>query len=427
MHALATSWFQGCSARSTTARVRGGQFLLRRLHSVLDYTDNIQSMDAMQEMPQSPVWNWHVGASQTAASAPYTSVPFPSHVRNAFKRSGGTLTERHDATGELVRLLDDLSTEFRWIAARARETYAKGVQVEPLTAALVTQQLYFALCHDGYACLLVSKDQPEPMCLPPDMPSGSYVIVLVSLDADVQFAPAEGVMGSLFSVYKRKTAPGRAGRREDLQVCLADQVAVGYALYGSSTQLCYSMRGNPGVYRFVLHPVAKQFFMCWGGPLEFGVEHDRNRRRLSELVAVHSEPKAVSDVITPVFFATRESFLGDDALARALRHLADQHEYSAVHTGCLIGDFHTLLQRGGILIADKVDLLCEAAPLAYLAEEAGARAINEYGSRILDQRLGGDDPLHAKTQLLIGSTTQLAELERLLRHYRSEEDAREHP
>ncbi|KAF6005112.1 hypothetical protein F1559_000684 [Cyanidiococcus yangmingshanensis] len=176
-------------------------------------------MDAVQEMPQSPVWNWHVGASQTAASAPYTSVPFPSHVRNAFKRSGGTLTERHDATGELVRLLDDLSTEFRWIAARARETYAKGVQVEPLTAALVTQQLYFALCHDGYACLLVSKDQPEPMCLPPDMPSGSYVIVLVSLDADVQFAPAEGVMGSLFSVYKRKTAPGRAGRREDLQVC----------------------------------------------------------------------------------------------------------------------------------------------------------------------------------------------------------------
>jgi fructose-1,6-bisphosphatase I len=354
-------------------------------------------------------------------------VPFPSHVRNAFKRSGGSHTERHDATGELVRLLDDLSTEFRWIAGRARETYAKPVETEPLTAALITQQLYFALCHDGYACLLVSKDQPEPMSLPPDMPSGSYVIVLVSLDADDKFAPAEGLMGSLFSVYKRKTAPGRAGRREDLQVHFADQIAAGYALYGSSTQLCYTMRGNPGVYRFVLHPVAKQFFMCWGGPLEFGAETGRHRRQLIEAVPAPTESGTGSNVITPVFFAARETFLGSDALAQALRHLADQHEYSTVHTGCLIGDFHTLMQKGGILVADKVDLLCEAAPLAYLAEESGARATNEHGERILDQRLSGEDPLHAKTRLLIGSSTQLAELERLIKQYTSTSGAPQHP
>jgi len=383
-------------------------------------------MEKVCDLPQSPIWNWTAKLSPTS-SGTYTSVPFPSHVRNAFKRSGATLTERHDATGELVRLLDDLSTEFRWIAARTREMFVKSLESTPFTPRLVTQQLYFALCHDGYACLLVSKDQKEPMSIPPDMPSGSYVIVLVSLDLDEELAPSEGLVGSLFSVYKRKTAPGRAGRREDLQVCFADQVAAGYALYGSSTQLCYCMRGNPGVYRFVLHPVAKQFFMCRGGPIEFGSEYDRGRQRLQTVLAVPTEAagtstvasEASAHVVTPILFAARELFLGIDALAQTLRHLADQYEYSAVHTGCLIGDFHTLMQRGGILVADNVDALCEAAPMAYLAEEAGARAIDQRGCRILSQNLGGDHPLHTRTCLIIGSPTQLAQFEQILQEYQS--------
>ncbi|KAK4534009.1 hypothetical protein CDCA_CDCA01G0034 [Cyanidium caldarium] len=360
-----------------------------------------------------------------SAEGGYTSVAFPSHVRTAFTKSGAPCAERHDATGELVRLLDDLGTEFRWVAARVRETRsARGATAAvdaPITPSLVTQQLYHALCHDGYACLIVSRDEPDPMPLPPDMPHGSYVIVLASLEYDeVAGTAGDGVIGSLFSVYKRRTTPGRAGRKEDMQVQLAGQVAAGYALYGSSTQMCYAMRGNPGVYRFVLHPVAKQFFMCSATAMTFGKENvsgialgmdDKAMRQAANNGAEAVNGQAVATTPPVRLLCPRGLLLRGDALGAALRAFVERHGCGVIYTGSIVDDFHSMLMAGGVMVTDAIDLLCEAGPLAYLAEETGARAVDDSGARVLDRRLSGSDPLHVPVRVLLGAPELIEELQ----------------
>ena len=88
---------------------------------------------------------------------------YPSHIRRAFSRFPA------DYTGELVRLLDDISTVTHSIAAYVRqgsESFQYGhIPNVGLDPAVATKQLYKALCHDGYICVILDKNQPTPLSL----------------------------------------------------------------------------------------------------------------------------------------------------------------------------------------------------------------------------------------------------------------------
>jgi fructose-1,6-bisphosphatase I len=66
-------------------------------------------------------------------------------------------------------------------------------------------------------------------------------------------------------------------------------------------------------------------------------------------------------------------------------------EYSSRYIGSMVADFHRTLLQGGVFLypptksnpAGKLRLLYEANPIAFLAEEAGGRAIDG-ARRILD-------------------------------------------
>ena len=93
------------------------------------------------------------------------AVVFPSHVRRSFGR------KPVDYTGELVRLLDDISTVTHSIAAYVSERsesaqYGAPVQHEgTLDPAVATRKLYRSLSHDGYACLILEKRMKIPLRL----------------------------------------------------------------------------------------------------------------------------------------------------------------------------------------------------------------------------------------------------------------------
>jgi len=86
---------------------------------------------------------------------------------------------------------------------------------------------------------------------------------------------------------------------------------------------------------------------------------------------------------------------------------ASGRPYSARYIGALVADFHRNLLRGGIFAypADKSNpegklrLLYEAAPLAFVAEQAGGGA-TEGKQRILDIQ---PHSLHQRTPLYIGN------------------------
>jgi fructose-1,6-bisphosphatase I len=89
--------------------------------------------------------------------------------------------------------------------------------------------------------------------------------------------------------------------------------------------------------------------------------------------------------------------------------------YSARYVGSLVADFHRNLLYGGIYIYPgdkknpngKLRLLYEAAPLAFIAEQAGGAASNGK-QRIMEL---APSSLHQRTPLFIGSPDDVKEAE----------------
>jgi fructose-1,6-bisphosphatase I len=89
------------------------------------------------------------------------------------------------------------------------------------------------------------------------------------------------------------------------------------------------------------------------------------------------------------------------------------------YTGSLVADFHRNLLLGGVFIypADrknprgKLRLLYEAAPLAFLAEQARGYASNGHGSilEIVPQEL------HERTPFIVGNRSLVEKAEQLIR------------
>jgi fructose-1,6-bisphosphatase I len=170
-------------------------------------------------------------------------------------------------------------------------------------------------------------------------------------------------------------------------------MAAGYVLYGSSTMLVYTT--GVAVHGFTFEPSLGEFLL--------------------------SHP----DIRTPErgrIYSVNESnyFQWTDGVKRYIDWLKQEDEesgrpYSARYVGSLVADFHRNLLYGGIFLypsdkknpRGKLRLLYEAAPLAFVAEQAGGAA-SDGERRILD--LAPTD-LHQKTPLVLGSAQDVRDCE----------------
>ena len=93
--------------------------------------------------------------------------------------------------------------------------------------------------------------------------------------------------------------------------------------------------------------------------------------------------------------------------------------YSSRYVGSLVADFHRNLLYGGIFLYPgdiknangKLRVLYEAAPLAFIAEQAGGAA-SDGSRRIMDL---APTILHQRTPLFLGSKQDVAECEQFVR------------
>lgn len=285
---------------------------------------------------------------------------FLSHVRRTFARAPV------DYTGELVRLLDDISIVTRSVASYVAEcsasvAYGSVGDASTLSSDFSTTKMYKSLTHDGYACIILSRDREMPLTFPEDAPHGMYVVCFSPLDFDKLNVGQQPVCGTSWSIYKRRSANSLPGRYIDMQQKACDQVAAGYCIYSSATTLHYTM--GQGVYSFVMHPVALQYFL----------------QPASRIML----PESGTAIYTPRCLMLHGVSAVGQSVARALKTL----HASVFHTGCLIGDVHMMLQTGGVVVASDVHFLCEAAPLALMIEQAGGVATDGEGTRILDMEV----------------------------------------
>lgn len=230
----------------------------------------------------------------------------------------------------------------------------------------------------GLVCRLASEEMEKPYYIPENCPLGRYTLLYDPIDGSSNVDINLNV-GSIFAI-RRQEGEDLDGSAMDLLQDGRQQIAAGYILYGPSTMLVYSL--GHGVHAFTLDPSLGEFILS------------------SENIQIPQHG--------PIYSVNEGNFWQWDESIRDYTRYMHRHEgYSARYSGALVGDFHRILFQGGVFLypgttkqpEGKLRLLYEAAPLAYLVEQAGGRA--SIGTQdVLDVV---PERLHERVPLFIGS------------------------
>jgi fructose-1,6-bisphosphatase I len=317
------------------------------------------------------------------------------------------------AKGELSRLLRDIGIAAKIVnrevnkagladilgAAGTINIQGEGQQKLDVFA---NTQFISALTSGGECCIVATEEEDE--FVPIDSPvskNAKYIVCIDPLDGssniDVNVA-----VGTIFSIYRRKSIGGVATLEDVLQKG-TQQVAAGYVIYGSSTMLVYTT--GKGVNGFTLDPSIGEF--CLSHP-NMKVPATGNIYSLNEGNYVHF-PEGVKKYLK---YAQTED-------------VATNRPYTSRYIGSMVADIHRNMIKGGIYIypttagspKGKLRLLYECNPMAFIVEQAGGVASDGF-NRILDIE---PTELHQRTAVFIGSSEMVKTAEALMKQYSSEQ------
>jgi fructose-1,6-bisphosphatase I len=254
-----------------------------------------------------------------------------------------------------------------------------------------------ALSARGVICGVASEENDSFVAFKNNVNNDAkYVVLIDPLDGSSNIDVNVSV-GSIFSVYKRKTLKGLPIELKDFLQPGNQQVASGYIIYGSSTMLVYTT--GRGVNGFTFDPSIGVFFLSHPNmkiPAQ-GKIYSVNEGNLNQF------KKPVAEYIK---------------LCQSQNKLKGKYAYSSRYIGSLVADFHRNLIKGGIYLypstetnpTGKLRLTYECAPLAFLIEQAGGRAISE-NQRIMDIV---PSELHQRVPFFVGSKSMIDQLESII-------------
>ena len=298
-----------------------------------------------------------------------------------------------EATGTLTSILYDMALAGKLIA---RETNRAGLtDILGLTGALNVQGEEVAKLDEfanaaivrlnqftGRLAVMASEERAKIIPIPDRYPTGRYVLLFDPLDGSSNIDYSVSI-GTIFSILRRKTPVGQPATLADVMQTGREIVAAGYVLYGPSTMMVYSA-GN-GVHGFTLDQTVGEFLLT----------HPN--------IAIPEKPK---------FYSVNQGYERYwSSEIQAYTHDLQTRNLSMRYIGSLVSDFHRNLLGGGVFYypADtrdpakphgKLRLLYEAAPLSFLAEQAGGAA-SDGTQPILDIQA---EALHQRTPLFVGNT-----------------------
>jgi fructose-1,6-bisphosphatase I len=312
-----------------------------------------------------------------------------------------------EATGVLTNILYDLALAGKVIASKTTraglaeilgrtedinvqgETVMKLDRFADLTVSRLTD-------HTGRLAGLASEENAEIMPIPDKYPMGKYLLVYDPLDgsSNVDFNMP---LGTIFGIYRRLKDSGPVSLGEFLQPGRS-LVAAGYIAYGTSTMFVYT--SGHGVHGFTLDPTVGEFLLS----------HPNIKIPKAKYFSVNLGYQMYWSRGVQLFTEYLQGH-GGGVKGLSLRYI-----------GTLVSDFHRNLLAGGVFYypadtkdpkapSGKLRLLYEAAPLAFIAEQAGGYASDGSGP-ILDVKPAS---LHQRTPLFIGNKDLVEKLEEFIR------------
>lgn len=290
------------------------------------------------------------------------------------------------ASGELSQLLRDIALASKVVNREINKAglidimgamgsqNSTGEQQQKLDV-LANIRFTRALSKGGEVCALISEETESFVDLNNE---GNYVIAIDPLDGSSNIDVNVSI-GTIFSIYRRKSKVGEPINEQDILQTGDDQVAAGYILYGSSTMLVYTT--GHGVNGFTYEPTLGEYVLS------------HPDMTMPENGKIYSINEGSANSFSP-------------AVNEYLKYCKDSN-YTARYIGSLVADFHRNMLKGGIYIYPatakdphgKLRLMYECNALAFIAEQAGGIASDGKG-RIMEIK---PKDLHQRTPFYVGS------------------------
>lgn len=295
------------------------------------------------------------------------------------------------ASGELSQLLRDIALAGKIVNREINragliditgQLGSQNIQGEVQQKLDVIADIRFirALKNGGEVCAILSEEQDDLILTGNN--DAKYIVALDPLDGSSNIDTNVSI-GTIFSIFRRKTPIGTVPTLEDALQSGDDQVAAGYLLYGSSTILVYTT--GKGVNGFTYELSLGEYFLS------------------------HSQ---MAITTKGSIYSCNEGQLNDypEYVQNYLSTCRSQRLTSR-YIGSLVADFHRNLLKGGIYLypptaknpKGKLRLIYECFPLAFLVEQAGGKA-TDGTQRILDIK---PTELHQRSPIFIGSSTMV--------------------
>jgi fructose-1,6-bisphosphatase I len=309
------------------------------------------------------------------------------------------------ATGELSQLLRDivlaskiLNREINRAGLVGIETSLdqENVQGEHQQMLDVVADIRFtrALTRGQQTCCILSEE--NDLIVETGNRNAKYVVTLDPLDGSSNINVNVSI-GTIFSIYRRKTEIGTPPTEEDVLQKGRDQVAAGYILYGSSTMLVYTT--GYGVNGFTYEPSLGEYFL--------------------------SHPNMKIPATGQIYSINEGSYEDFSAGIQQYIQYCKQERYAARYIGSLVADFHRNLLKGGIYLypatqqypSGKLRLLYECNALSFIVEQAGGLGCSREDN-ILDIV---PHEKHQRVPLIIGSKQMVKQVLNLLKNERGNE------
>ncbi len=316
------------------------------------------------------------------------------------------------ASGELSRLLSDIGIATKFVNREVNRAglgdvmgYAGEVNVQgedqKKLDVYANEQFIAALKSGGQCCAIGSEENEDIIILDSDISKhGKYVVAMDPLDGSSNIE-SNVSLGTLFSIYHRRTVRGSAQLEDFLQPG-RNLVAAGYVIYGSSTMLVYTT--GYGVNGFTLDPSVGLFI-------------------LSHPDMKYPEEGTIYSINEANYFSFPEG-------VRQYIHYCQEEDaathrpYSTRYIGSMVADVHRNMVRGGVFLypgttknrKGKLRLLYECNPVAFLAEQAGGKASDGF-RRILDIQ---PTTLHERSPLFVGPINMVEMAEHMMKEHSPE-------
>ncbi len=262
------------------------------------------------------------------------------------------------------------------------------------------EQFISALKASGECCGIASEENQDIITFDGELAKdGKYIVTMDPLDGSSNIDVNVSI-GTIFAIYRRISPRGHKAKLEDFLQEGTKQVAAGYIIYGSSTMLVYTT--GRGVNGFTLDPSIGEFCL--------------SHRQIKTPQRGH------------IYSINEGNYIKfPEGVKQYIKYCQEMDEetdrpFSSRYIGSLVADFHRNLLKGGIFLYPstasyphgKLRLLYECNPISFIAEQAGGRATDGRGRRILDIK---PESLHQRVPFYVGSRQMVERAEDFILQY----------